>query len=113
MNWRLHTTLSANATYDWFVGSRMAGQPAPLVESNGVSGWLLSRPFRFTTVAGPPPTPTAVAAASTPLSYDDINGTNLTVVSPTQITCTFDLTGAAPGAWHVVVLTTSVREDWG
>jgi len=33
----------------------------------------------------------------------DISGTAVTVVSPTQITCTFDLTGAATGTWNVVV----------
>ncbi len=33
----------------------------------------------------------------------DIDGTSVTVVSSTQITCTFDLTGAAPGTWDVTV----------
>ncbi|RLC75620.1 MAG: hypothetical protein DRI61_14595, partial [Chloroflexi bacterium] len=33
----------------------------------------------------------------------DINGTNVTVVSDSQITCDFDLSGAAIGQWDVVV----------
>ena len=33
----------------------------------------------------------------------DIAGTNVTVVSPTRITCTFDLTGATPGDYNVIV----------
>jgi len=33
----------------------------------------------------------------------DINGTSVTVVNDTTITCNFDLTGAAAGAWNVVV----------
>jgi hypothetical protein len=32
-----------------------------------------------------------------------ISATNTAVMSDTQITCDFDLTGAAPGAWNVVV----------
>ncbi len=42
----------------------------------------------------------------------DITATDVTVVSPTQITCTFDLTGAASGTWDVLVTntdTTSAR----
>ncbi len=33
----------------------------------------------------------------------DITATSVTVVSSTQITCTFDLTGAAAGTWNVTV----------
>jgi hypothetical protein len=33
----------------------------------------------------------------------DINATNVTLVSDTKITCDFDLTGAAAGAWNVYV----------
>ena len=33
----------------------------------------------------------------------DINGTSVVVVSSTQITCNFDLSGAAAGSWDVVV----------
>jgi hypothetical protein len=35
--------------------------------------------------------------------YADIAGTGVTVVSPTQITCTFDLTNKKAGLWNVVV----------
>ena len=34
---------------------------------------------------------------------DDIEGTNVVVVDATELTCTFDLTGAATGQWDVVV----------
>jgi hypothetical protein len=33
----------------------------------------------------------------------EINATGVSVVSPEKITCAFDLTGAAPGAWDVIV----------
>ncbi len=33
----------------------------------------------------------------------EINATGVTVVSPEKITCAFDLTGAAPGAWDLIV----------
>jgi hypothetical protein len=36
--------------------------------------------------------------------YADIAGTSVTVVSPTQITCTFDLTGKTAGLWNVAVI---------
>ena len=39
----------------------------------------------------------------------DISGTSVTVVSSTKITCTFDLTGAASGAWDVVVTNPSTE----
>jgi PKD repeat protein len=35
--------------------------------------------------------------------YPDIPASGVTVVSSTQITCSFNLAGAAPGAWNVVV----------
>jgi len=35
--------------------------------------------------------------------YTDIAGTSVTVVSPTQITCTFDLTNRVAGQWNVAV----------
>ena len=33
----------------------------------------------------------------------DINGTGITIISPTKITCTFDLNGKQTGLWDVVV----------
>jgi hypothetical protein len=33
--------------------------------------------------------------------YSDIPGTSVTVVSPTQINCTFNLAGASPGLWNL------------
>jgi hypothetical protein len=35
--------------------------------------------------------------------YPDIIATGVTVVSPTQITCTFNLLGAASGTWNILV----------
>jgi len=39
----------------------------------------------------------------------DINGTSVVVVSTIKITCDFDLTGAATGAWDVVVTVTNAE----
>jgi len=36
-------------------------------------------------------------------SHPDIVATNVTVVDSVKITCIFDLTGAEPGRWNVVV----------
>ena len=62
MTWRLNTNLGVSTTYYWFIASRRAGQPEPLLESSGTRGWIMSRPFRFTTVSGPPPPPTSAVA---------------------------------------------------
>lgn len=62
MNWRLTTDLRPETEYYWFVASRRSGQAEPLVESNGMRGWILSSPFRFRTVTGPPPAPTSAGA---------------------------------------------------
>jgi hypothetical protein len=35
--------------------------------------------------------------------FSDISATGVTAVSPTQITCTFDLNGLTSGAWNIVV----------
>jgi hypothetical protein len=35
--------------------------------------------------------------------YSDIIAIGVTVVSPTQITCTFNLLGAAPGTWNIMI----------
>ena len=35
--------------------------------------------------------------------YSDIIATGVTVVSPTQITCSFNLLGAAAGTWNILV----------
>ena len=39
----------------------------------------------------------------------DINGTSVSVVSSTQITCSFNLAGAASGQWNVVVTNTDTK----
>ena len=36
--------------------------------------------------------------------YPDIVATGVSVLSPTQITCTFNLLGAAPGTWNIQVI---------
>jgi hypothetical protein len=41
----------------------------------------------------------------------DINATNVVVVSSSRITCDFDLTGATPGAWNVVVTNPDSQSD--
>ncbi len=41
----------------------------------------------------------------------DIDGTSVTVVNDTTITCNFDLTGATAGAWNVVVTNPDEQSD--
>jgi C1A family cysteine protease len=45
----------------------------------------------------------------TRLGQSDMSATNVTVVSASQITCDFDLTGAANGAWDVVITNPDAR----
>ena len=49
------------------------------------------------------------AVALTRSGQSAINATNVTVVSASQITCTLNLTGAAPGQWNVVVTNTDTE----
>ncbi len=44
-----------------------------------------------------------VTVRLTRAGYSDIIATGVTMVSPTQITCSFNLLGAAPGTWNILV----------
>jgi len=80
----------------------MVMYPAPTVTSilpvSGNRGW----PVSITNLGGS----NFLSGATVKLArtgYSDIIATGVTVVSSTQITCTFDLNGAAAGQWNVVV----------
>jgi hypothetical protein len=65
--------------------------------SSGYRGWPVAMTISGTNF---------VTGATTRLNgtgYGDIAGTNVVVVSPTQITCTFDLKGATAGLWNLSV----------
>lgn len=94
------------------------------------SGWTESSPV---TIGYPAPTVTGIDPSSGPnttaidvtiagtgfrsgasaklqkTGETDIVGTSLTVVGDTQITCTFDITGAATGLWDVTVTNTDAK----
>jgi len=98
-----------------------------------LSGSTATIPGGFT-VTNPPPTVTAITpnsgAANTVVGITNLAGTgflsgasaklsktgqtdiaasSVTVVSPTEITCSLNLTGAAAGAWDVVVTNTDTQ----
>ncbi len=82
--------------------------PAPTVSgitpSTGVTGTTVS----ITNLAGTG----FLSGATVKLTKSgstDINASSVVVVSPTQITCTFNLTGAAVGRWNVVVTNTDTQ----
>lgn len=79
--------------------------PAPTITgitpNNGARGW----PVGITNLAG-----TGFASGATVqlrrTGYTSITATAVTVVSPAQITCTFNLASVNPGAWNVYVRNT-------
>ena len=80
----------------------MVMYPAPTVTSilpvSGNRGW----PVSITNLGGS----NFLSGATVKLArtgYSDIIATGVSVVSSTQITCTFDLYGAAAGQWNVIV----------
>ena len=100
---------------------------------NGQSGTLTSG----FTVSLPPPTVTSITPDSgsdigsvsitnlagsgfqagaavklTKTGQADIAGASVIVVSPAQITCSFDLTGKATGQWNVVVTNPDLQSAW-
>ncbi|MBU1670577.1 MAG: IPT/TIG domain-containing protein [Actinobacteria bacterium] len=76
--------------------------PAPTVTGINPSSGFVGDVVDITNLAG-----TAFRAGATVkltrTGHADIAATNVNVVSGTQITCRFDLTGAATGQWNVVV----------
>ena len=76
--------------------------PAPTITgitpNNGARGW----PVSITNLAG-----TGFASGATVQlqrsGSTSISATSITIVNPTQITCSFNLAGVTPGAWNVYV----------
>ena len=76
--------------------------PAPVVSSITPSSGVNNAAVQITDVGGS----NFRSGATVKLvkaGQSDINATGVSVVSSTQITCTIDITNAAPGAWDVVV----------
>jgi hypothetical protein len=76
--------------------------PAPAVISITPSTGVNTTKVSITNLAGANFQPLAKVNL-TRSGYSNIAGTDVTVKSATQITCTFDLTGKTPGPWDVVV----------
>ena len=77
--------------------------PAPTVTSITPNTGLNTTTIGITNLAGTG----FLAGATVKLNrtgYSDIPGTSVTVVSPNQITCTFDLTNKKAGLWNVAVV---------
>ena len=78
------------------------GYPAPAVSSITPSSGYINGAVQVSNLAGG----NFRAGATVKLSNggtSDYSATDVSVVSPTRITCKFDLTGLAAGAWDVVV----------
>jgi len=92
--------------YDGQSGVRANGftitAPAPTVTSITPATGLNTTTISITNLSGT----NFLSGATVRLNrtgYADIAGTGVTVVSPVNITCTFDLTGRTAGPWNVVV----------
>ena len=84
-------------------------RPDPTVSSITPSTGANSGSVNITDLAGTNFADGATAVKLARGGESDINGTSVVVVSAAQITCTFDLTGAAVGAWDVVVTVTGAE----
>ena len=83
--------------------------PAPTVTSITPNTGVNTTTISITNLAGT----NFLAGATVKLNrtgYADIAGTSVNVVSPTQITCTFDLTNKIAGQWNVVVINPDGQE---
>jgi hypothetical protein len=76
---------------------------APIVTSITPSSAPSTGPVNITNLGGANFQPGAVVKLSK-IGQSDIIATNVVTVSSSKITCTFDLTGAASGAWNVTVI---------
>ena len=86
-------------------GGFLITSPAPTVSSITPSDGLNTKTVSITNLSG-----TGFQSGAkvnlTRTGYPNITATGVTIVSPTKITCTFDLTGKAAGLWDVVVTNT-------
>jgi hypothetical protein len=87
-------SITATSSYTQSVSSFLVSGITP---DTGVAGEVVSA-----TISGLGFQPGATARLTKP-GQASISGTGVTVVSATEITCSFNLTGAAEGAWDVVV----------
>jgi hypothetical protein len=78
--------------------------PAPAVTSITPAGGQNGNVVSITSLSGTG----FMTGATVKLSKESTNilATNVTVESSTVITCSFDLTGAVPGSWDVIVTNT-------
>ncbi|MGA2090760.1 MAG: lectin like domain-containing protein, partial [Endomicrobiales bacterium] len=74
-----------------------------ITPNNGANNGLIS----ITNIAGTGFMPGSTISLSRQ-GQSSINASDVSVVSSTQITCAFDLTGQSPGAWNVIVSTGGV-----
>jgi hypothetical protein len=92
----------------WEYGSSVV-TPPPIVSSVRPKRGLVGTTVSITNLAGTNfQTGTTVKLQKS--GQGDIKATGVTVVSSTQITCYFNLTGAAIGAWDVVVTNPTAQE---
>jgi hypothetical protein len=76
--------------------------PAPVVQSISPSSGVNNSAVQITNLAGSNFS-SGAAVKLAKVGQPDLNATNVLVISSTLITCTIDITNAAPGAWDVVV----------
>jgi len=96
----LGTALNSDAAIRVRTSTSVA--PAPTVTGITPSSGVNTGTVHITNLAGTN-FQSGATVKLTKSGQSDINATNVTVVSPSQITCDFDLTGAATGQWNVVV----------
>jgi hypothetical protein len=84
------------------VGWTMSSASAPTVTGITPSGGVNTGTVHITDLTGSN-FQSGATVKLTKSGQSDINGTNVTVVSTSKITCDFDLNGVATGGWNVVV----------
>jgi hypothetical protein len=84
------------------MGWTMSSAPAPTVTGITPSGGLNTGTVHITDLAGTN-FQSGATVKLTRSGQPNINGTSVTVVSASRITCDFDLNGVATGGWNVVV----------
>jgi hypothetical protein len=83
-------------------GSTLSGiSPQSGVTGTTVQTTITGTNFPVTTVTGKGASSQVKVWLSSQVNEDKIMGQKVTVKSPTTLTCSFDLTGAAPGTWSL------------
>lgn len=91
-------------------GGFTVANPAPVVTAMTPNSGINNGSVNITNLTGSNFL-TGATVKLTKSGETDIAATGVTVVSPTQITCTLDLTGKAAGAWAVVVTNYDGKSD--